>query len=368
MSRLVYSRETISHMLSFSVALVLGALTLSPDRAQAGDGTLPFSAPDGLKSRGHIVLVAGDEEYRTEETMPMLAKILSRKHGYHCTVVFSMGPENADYIDPNNQQGLRGLQKLESADLMIIATRFRRPSAEQAAFVTAYLKSGKPIIGLRTSTHSFNGSEKFGDVLSYDQFGPKILGEQWVNHHGKHKVQGTRGLPEPGSGDHPILRGVDDVFAPSDVYGVIHLTPADQILLRGAVTASLDPKSPIVQSDINKPMQPLAWMHSYRLTEHDSEGRAFCTTAGASVDFVSEDLRRLVVNAVLFLTGQDVPERADVEFVDPFYPSFYGFINDKDYWKNADLQTEDFGLGKAPHLPDAPGSPEWPFRPVPPKS
>lgn len=366
MNRLAYSRKSGRWRFFSVIAVILMMLPQKP--AAAGDGTLPFSVPAGVTPRGHVVFVAGDEEYRTEESMPMLAKILSQKHGYNCTVVFSMGPDGADYIDPNNQQGLRGLKSLKAADLMIIGTRFRQPSAEQAAFVTEYLKAGKPVIGLRTSTHSFRGPEKFGDVLTFDEFGLKILGEQWVSHHGQHKVQGARGLPEPGSGDHPILRGVDDVFAPSDVYGVIHLTAADQILMRGAVTASLNPKSPIVQNELNKPMQPLAWIHKYQLTPDAPEGTAFCTTAGASVDLVNEDLRRMIVNATLHLTGQDVPENADVDFVDPFYPSFYGFINDKEYWQKADLQPEDFGLGKAPHMPDAPGSPEWSFRPVPPKS
>jgi hypothetical protein len=213
----------------------------------------------------HVVLIAGDEEYRSEESLPMLAKILSQKHGFRCTVVFSFGPDGADYIDSNNQQGLRGLNALETADLMIIATRFRQPDPEQAKFITNYLNAGKPLIGLRTSTHAFRGAQKFGDSLSYDEFGLKVLGEQWVSHHGKHKEEGARGVIEPGKESHPILRGVRDVFAPSDVYGVTHLTDVDTILLRGAITESLDPASPILKDDSrNQPMQPLAWLHPYK--------------------------------------------------------------------------------------------------------
>ena len=76
-----------------------------------------------------IVLVAGDEEYRTEESMPMLAKILSQKHGFECKVLFAWDNEGK-YIDPNNQQGVRGWHHLKDADLMLIGTRFRRPSPE----------------------------------------------------------------------------------------------------------------------------------------------------------------------------------------------------------------------------------------------
>ena len=75
------------------------------------------------------------------------------------------------------------------------------------------------------------------------------------------------------------------------------------------------------------------------------------------MDFVSEDLRRLIVNAAYHLTGQEVPTKADVAFVDPFYPSFYGFIQVKNYWKDAGLKLEDLGLGRTPHLPDPKGSP-----------
>jgi len=326
---------------------------------------LEFAASNAATDARHIVLVAGDEEYRTEESMPMLAKILSQKHSFRCTVLFAFGPDGASYIDPNNQQGLRGLDALDSADLMIIGTRFRRPSAEQAQHITAYLNAGKPVIGIRTSTHAFTGDGNFGAV-SYGQFGRLILGEQWVNHHGRHKREGARGVIEATNADHPILNSVEDVFAPSDVYGVIHLTDEDQILMRGAVTKTLDPKSDILSDDKrNDPMHPFAWLHEYRTPDGLGTGRSFCTTAGASVDLLSDDLRRMIINAAYYLTGDEVPDKADVAFVDPFYPSFYGFINDKSWWPKADMQPEDYGLGKTPHMPDPAGTPDWPFRPVP---
>ena len=317
--------------------------------------------PKEGKAVKHIVLVAGDEEYRTEESMPMLGKILSQKHNFKCTVVFSYGPDGADYIDPNNQAGLRGLSALKTADLMLIGTRFRRPKPEEAQHITDFLNAGKPVIGIRTATHAFNGPEKFGGTLGFGEFGRKILGEQWVSHHGGHKRQGARGVIEKANADHPILNSVKDVFAPSDVYGVKHLTDDDTILLRGAVTESLRPESAFVEGGKNDPMQPLAWLHNYVAPNGKTKGKSFCTTAGASVDFLSEDLRRLIVNATYHLTGLEVPKKADVGFVDPFTPSFYGFIRDKNYWKSHDIQPEDLGLGKSVSMPDPSGSPEWDF-------
>lgn len=347
-----------------AITFLAAIAAFTAGRTQASD-VLVFDAKNSQGHAPHVVLVAGDEEYRTEETMPMLAKLLSQKHGFKCTVVFSFGPDGAVYIDPNNQKGLRGLEALDTADLMIIGTRFRQPDEDQAEHITKFLNAGKPVIGIRTSTHAFNGNGSFGGI-SYGEFGRKVLGEQWVNHHGSHKRQGCRGVIEPPAASHAVLNSVADVFAPSDVYGVIHLNDSDQVLMRGAVTETLAPDSKIIGGEKNAPMQALAWLHTYKTPDGKGVGHAFCTTAGASVDFVSEDLRRLIVNAAYFLLNKDVPAKADVSFVDPFYPSFYGFINEKSYWKDANLTMDQLKLGESIHMPDPKGSPEWNFRPVPP--
>ena len=329
-------------------------------RLSAADRLL-FEA-QGNNNPKHIVLVSGDEEYRSEESMPMLGKILSQRHGFRCTVLFAMGPDGAETIDPNNSQGIRGFEALDTADLMIIGTRFRNPDSESAQHIAAFLNAGKSVIGIRTATHAFQGAGDFGGI-KYDDFGTKILGETWVAHHGEHKVQGARGVPLQGQMEHPILNSVSDIFCPSDVYRVSHLTDDDQILLRAAVTESLDPQSALVRGAVNSPTQPFAWVHTYQRPDGSGQGKSFCTTGGASVDFASEDLRRMIVNAAYFLTDQPVPQKADVTFVDAYYPSFFGFSREPaDYWKTLALKPEDFALGKSPHVSDPAGSPEWNFR------
>ena len=190
--------KTISSARPLSVSVFVVALLLSNvfgNQARADENeTLVFYPPAAAETAKHIVLVSGDEEYRSEETMPMLGKILSQKHGFKCTVVFAFS-EDGSYIDPNNQQGLRGLAALDSADLMIIGTRYRQPSEGEAAHLVTFMDAGKPIIGIRTSTHAFNGKGSFGNI-SYGDWGFKILGERWVRHHGAHKVQGARGVNE----------------------------------------------------------------------------------------------------------------------------------------------------------------------------
>ncbi|MGJ8695624.1 MAG: hypothetical protein ACSHYF_04855 [Verrucomicrobiaceae bacterium] len=343
--------------------LTLALVGLFSLPASGEDHILAFDGKIGPGKGKKIVLISGDEEYRSEESMPMLGKILAQKHGFDCTVLFSWSKDGT-YIDPNNAGGVKGWDHLDSADLIIVGTRMRSLNGTDRAHMTKYLNAGKPVIGYRTATHAFKGKEAFG-TISQNDWGLKILGETWVSHHGKHKGEGARAVIEKGREKHPVLNSVSYIFAPSDVYGVKHLTEADTILLRGLVTETLDPDSIPVAGDKNDPAMPLAWLHPYTAPDGKTTGTSFCTTAGASVDFLSEDLRRLVVNATYHLLDLKVPETADVDFIDPFYPSFYGFWNGENakIWKERSLTAADFGLGKVTETVDPKGTPAWPFRP-----
>jgi glucose/arabinose dehydrogenase len=322
-------------ILSLSVALA----TLLP-------GQLELAGQEGPGKGQRVVFLAGDEEYRSEESCPLLAKILAERLGYDCTVLFSMAPDGS-YIDPNNQTSLPGLEALAGADLMVIGTRFRRLDGDSYQLIADYLNAGKPVLGFRTATHAFTGDGKTGD-FAWKDFGPRILGEGWINHHGQHKVEGTRGVIEDQHSDHEILTGVKDVFGPSDVYGIRRVSPDNAtVLMQGAVTASLEEDSPPLKGAKNDPMMPLAWLRNYTAPNGETTGQAFCTTMGASVDFESEGLRRLFVNAVLFLTGHEVPDAIDVSPVDPFVGTFYGFIKKENYFQNRNLQLSDYEVGSS---------------------
>lgn len=324
--------------LVFLSALLMAttAFAESPWLEFPGDPTKP-----GAGKR--VVLISGDEEYRSEESMPMLAKILSERHGFQCTVLFAIDSATG-VINPDNQGNIPGLEALDTADVMVIATRFRQLPPDQLRPILKYLQAGKPVIGLRTATHAFTGDAET-DGLKWKEFGLVVLGETWVSHHGHHKVEGTRAVIEPSQADSPMLSGVKDIFCPTDVYTVSHLNPEAQILLRGEVTASLDSASPAVSGEKNNPMMPLAWLRTYQVS-NGKPGRAFCTTMGAAVDLLSEDLRRLLVNAVFGMAGRPIPARADVAFVDPFEPSFYGFVP-AEAWTARALRPTDFSRGKA---------------------
>jgi len=322
------------------------AIAISCTIAKADDWLL-LPAKEGTANGKKIVLISGDEEYRSEESSPMLAKILSQKYGYDCVVLFAINPDGG-YIDSNFQKNIPGTAALKSADLMIIGTRFRQLPDDQLAPIAEYLNAGKPVIGFRTATHAFTGAAKTGD-FAWAQFGLKILGEQWVNHHGEHMKEGTRSVIEAANAKHEVLSNVGEIFGTTDVYGIANLDQnAATILMRGAVTETLDPSSKNLDGPKNNPMMPLAWLREYTAPNGTTKGKAFCTTLGASTDFADEDLRRLFVNLVHHLTGKPVPEKADVACVDPFTPSAYGFLNDAGYYKTLNLKPADYALGKSP--------------------
>ena len=135
--------------------LLLCTASLLAPRNQTEEGKLlTFPGGEGLGTGKHIVLVSGDEEYRSEEALPMLARILSVHHGFRCTVLFSMDPEQGT-IDPENQTHIPGLATVDEADMLVLFLRFRELSDADMRHVVDYVGAGKPLLGIRTSTHAF---------------------------------------------------------------------------------------------------------------------------------------------------------------------------------------------------------------------
>src|SRR5262245_173410 len=215
---------------------IMAALCVFASRALSADPWVAYRGTDGIGKGKHAVFISGDEEYRSEEALPQLARILARHHGFTCTVLFAIDPKTGT-INPNVNDNIPGLEHLKSADLMVIFTRFRNLPDEQMKFVADYLNAGKPVVGLRTATHAFNnGGSKAYTRYSWNSkkeweggFGRHVLGETWVAHHGAHGSQATRGIIAPGEKDHPVVKGIQDgdVFGPSDVYTVRLPLPGD---------------------------------------------------------------------------------------------------------------------------------------------
>ena len=166
---------------------------------------------------GKVVLISGDEEYRSEEVLPQLAKILSQQHGFDCVVLFAIHPDTKK-IEPNFRHNIPGLEHLQDANVMVIATRFRDLPETQMRRIDDYLKRGGPVIGMRTATHGFNIPQgrkysHYGNGYEGERsfwqggFGRAILGEKWISHHGAHREQSTRGLITPQEKNNPYCSG-----------------------------------------------------------------------------------------------------------------------------------------------------------------
>jgi hypothetical protein len=304
----------------------------------------PWVVYDGFPGPGkgkHIVLACGDEEYRSEEMLPQLGKILAKHHGFRCTVLFAIDKKDGT-INPNQNDNIPGLEALKSADLLILFVRFRNLPDEQMKHFEDYLASGKPIIGLRTATHAFNlkgdsGYLKHQWNRSDGGFGRQVLGETWLSHHGEHGKQSTRGVIAAEGKDHPILRGIKDgdIWGPTDVYGVRLPLPGDaKPLVLGQVLEGMKPTDRRVEGKQNHPMMPIAWTKTYAPPSQGGEAkraRVFCSTCASSQDFESEGLRRLLVNACYWALGMEarIPEKSKVDLVgeykaSPFRPN--GFV------------------------------------------
>jgi hypothetical protein len=310
---------------------------------------LVFEGGDGPGKGKHIVLVSGDEEYRSEEALPQLGKILSKHHGFKCTVLFAINKKTGE-IDPNTGDNIPGLEALDNADLMILSLRFRHLPDDQMKHFVDYVESGRPVIGMRTSTHAFNIDKKEnsaykkytwtnGDKDYEKGFGRQVLGETWVNHHGAHGKQATRGIPAEGMKEHPILRGCEDIFGPTDVYTVNTLAGDSKPLVLGQVLEGMNPTDKPVDGPKNNPMMPVAWTKTYTGTAGKT-AKIFTTTMGASQDLLAEGTRRMIVNAAYWCLGWEdkITAKNKVDIVGEWAPTRFGFNGYKKGVKPADLK------------------------------
>ena len=329
------------------VASVLGSTIF----ARAAEPYLQIQGETGIGVGQHIVFVTGEEYYRSEEGMSMFAQILAHHHGFKCTVLFATDPVTG-FINPNQIDHIPGLAQLNDADLMVIFARFRELPDDQMKHIVDYVNAGKPVLGIRNATHAFRYSDKnpsaykSWDFRSKDWeggFGQQILGDTWIAHYGAFQKESTLAHANPEHLNHPVMRGVSEtIFCHTDVNSVKRLTPNEIVLFHGQVLSGLNPSDPPVEDERKDTRMPLAWFKTYTAPS-GKQGRSFTTTAGASLDWESEDLRRLLVNAMLSLTGHDnaIPEKTNVAFVAPYHPQATGAHTNEE-WAEAKIRPQDW--------------------------
>lgn len=306
---------------------------------------LVYPGGEGIGKGKHIVFLASDHEYRSEETCPAMARILSKHHGFKCTVVFGLDANG--HIEAGSSQ-IPGIDALKDADLFFIFARFLSPSAEQMQPIIDYIDRGGPVVGLRTSSHAFKIAKdsplakySFDSKASdYEKgFGHQVLGNTWVGHYGTNHKQGTRIQLIPAQKEHPILRGVGDgAFTHAGAY-VGKAAPDFTVIANSQPMVSMDPQAAL---DASKPPMPCTWTREYTSTS-GKKGRVFHSTQGASEDIVDDNYRRMIFNGTLWAIGLEDQIKADlaISFVGPYQPRTFSFKGEAKQVKPADLQSWD---------------------------
>ena len=313
---------------------------------------LTYRGKSGPGTGKSVVLISAEQEYRSEQSMPMLAKILATHHGFDCTVLF--GVNEKGQVDPTmpvypkkgeedkfKSHNIPGLQHLQRADLVIFFTRLLTLPAEQQMHIVRYIDSGKPIIGLRTANHGFRGKLPYKIGGKQVRFGDDVLGGSFRGHHGNWHRDSTRGDIVPSMKDHPLLTGVADIWGPSDVYR----TYKEGGRLPDGCTA-LVYGQPLIgreyggKANPKKVPLPIAWIKNWQ-TSGKRNARVFHSTMASAKDFESPGLRRLVVNAAYWCLGMEekISAAGSVQIVGKYKPLASGFNYKK--------------LGVFPQMPEA---------------
>jgi len=306
------------------------------------DQWLTYSGGEGAGKGKHIVLIAADQEYRSEQSMPMLAKILSTHHGFDCTVLF--GVNERGEVDPTmpvypekgkeaefKEHHIPGLQHLASADLVIFFSRLLTlPKAEQELIVK-YVDSGKPIIALRTANHGFRSQLPYKIEGKQVRWGEDILGGTFLNHHGRWQADSTRGILVKEQAAHPVLTGVKDIWGDSDVYRTYPegaKLPVDCTALVWGQPL-MGRKSDDAPNDKLEPL-PVAWVKPWK-TSGGKTARVFHSTMGSGHDLESAGLRRLVINACYWGLEMEssISATSCVDIVGRYEPLNSGFNYEK---------------------------------------
>jgi mono/diheme cytochrome c family protein/glucose/arabinose dehydrogenase len=304
-------------------SLILGlAVFIAP----IANSQVVFEGGVGPGKGKHIVLLAGDHEYRSEEMIPALARILAKHQGFKCSVVFSVDEKTGE-IDPGSNH-MPGIEALDTADLAIFFLRFRDLPADQMKHVSAYMERGGAVMGLRTSTHAFKikADSPFAkyswDYKGADYtagWGHQVLGQSWVGHYGKNHQQSTRITAVADKATHPILSGVNNIWVQAGGYVG---KPVDGTIL--TMAQPLDGMKQDSPANAKQAPMPSEWIRSYKGAS-GKEGRVFTSLYGASEDLLNPGYRRMLVNAALWSAGLEAAIKPDlaVDFVGPYTPNTF---------------------------------------------
>jgi len=234
--------------------------------------------------RKQIVMIIGENEYRTWETLPEFARTALEWRGYDIAYVLST-PKDGDSHFEN-------IHAIRTADLLVVSARRRTPSTEMLALIRAHVAAGKPVVGIRTASHGFDAKPADADHAAWATFDVDVLGGHYAGHYNNKPptsppthVEVVREQRE-----HFVLTGVPSAPFPvtSHLYKYPELGEASVPLLRGRIEGR----------EVN---EPVAWVNTA------GDRRAFYTSLGNPEDFQIPAFRRLLLNGILWCLHDPVP-------------------------------------------------------------
>ena len=243
----------------------------------------------------HVVFVVGLPHYSPELTMPVFAKELER-FGFRTTIV--MGEGNSEKKTKNV---LPGIEALKDADLAIFFMRFLTLPDDEWQPIEDYLKSGKPVIGLRTASHAFNYKPDHPRFNWNDDFGRRVLGTPYV----VHQSGTTDCTVVPKYKKHPIMSHLTKTnwTSPGTLY-LTRLQPGCQALVTGTGKGKnrlLEKRYGVIQvNESESDVVAWAWKNEWG-------GKVFGTSFGHPGDFAEESFNRMFINSVCWATDQPIP-------------------------------------------------------------
>ncbi|MFT5473267.1 MAG: hypothetical protein ACI9OU_002811 [Candidatus Promineifilaceae bacterium] len=327
--------------------LIVMAVLMSQSVLQAKEWIV-YEGDKGPGKGKHIVFIASDHEYRGEETCPAIARILAKRYGFKCTVLF--GQDENGHIKAGSSN-VPGMEAIDSADMLFTFLRFLAPDDASMQHFEDYLDKGGPVLGLRTTTHAFKGLK--GDFEKYNYnykgedyakgFGRQILGETWAGHYGQNHKCSTRLDIIPEQAKHPVLIGVENMHAKAGAYDAAPM-PNSVILANNQVLKTMAQGAEDLPG---KPPRPAVWVRTYK-SKSGTEGRVFCSTQGASEDIVNDGVRRCIINGVFWCMGMesDIKPDMNIDFVGPYKPRTFSFGGEVKKASPEDIQSYDAPIWK----------------------
>ncbi len=260
-------------------------------------GTCQTSAASE-REKPHLVFVVGTHHYSPHVSMPVLAEEMER-FGFKTSVIAPPG----DPEQNKNKVGIPGLRALEQADVAVFFVRFLTLNDEQFGHIERYVKSGKPIVAFRTSTHAFRYSPDHRLFAWNDLFGREVQGTDYLCH-----MKGaTQCRLFNQAKDHPILTGVgDEPFTSAGTLYLTDLQPGCFPLVIGSGSGSERlVKDQFRTHHVQENEEDIvAWTWE----KNKYGARVFATSFGHLGDLASPQIMRIIVNGIHWAADVKVPK------------------------------------------------------------